>query len=135
MVKSVIREIVIIILLIIAILLVLGILFYDYNPSTKEIPTAVAEYTLPKELEEELSETFKATETQNIVQTYRVDASDLKIYEKSEDYVKGKPNPFSKATTQNNTGDSNTNSTSGNNTESNSTGGTGIQGSFLNTVK
>lgn len=132
MVKSVIREIVIIILLIIAILLVLGILFYDYNPSTKEIPTAVAEYTLPKELEEELSETFKATETQNIVQTYRVDASDLKIYEKSEDYVKGKQNPFSKATTQNS---NTTDSTTDNNTESNSTGGTGIQGNFLNTVK
>ena len=33
-------------------------------------------------------------ETQNIVKTYYIDASDLKGYERTRVYDKGKPNPF-----------------------------------------
>lgn len=133
MFKAVIKEIFIILLLIIAILLVLGILFYEYNPNSKKVPTAVAEYSMPKELQEELRETIETSEKQNIIHTYRVEADDLRVYENSEDYVKGKPNPFSKATTQNN--NTNNNNTNGNSTGDNSTGGTGIHGNFLNTIK
>lgn len=133
MFKAVIKEIFIIILLIIAILLILGILFYEYNPNSKKVPTAVAEYNMPKELQEELRETIETSEKQNIIHTYRVEAEDLRVYENSEDYVKGKLNPFSNATTQNN--NTNNNNTDGNSTGDNSTGGTGIHGNFLNTIK
>jgi len=140
MVKSVIKEMLIVILLVVAILLVLGILFYDYNPTTKKIPTAVETYSLPIEMQEELNETLQTTETQNLVQTYSVDREDLDGYEKTKDYEKGKPNPFSTSVTKennsNNTSNSNnTNSNSQTNTNDNSQQGSTGSGSFLNEVK
>lgn len=131
MVKSIIKEIGIIILLIIAILLVLGIIFYDYRPSTKKIPSTVAEYTLPQDMQEELEETIEATEKQNIIQTYRVDSKDLIRYERNDEYIKGKPNPFGKIESNNNSSNSSGNNTgsTGNNTNNSSSG------KFFNTVK
>lgn len=133
MVKSIIKEIMIILLLVIAILLVLGILFYDYRPSTKKIPSQVAEYSLPQDMQEELEETIQASEGQNIVKVYRVTSDDLKVHERNNDYVKGRPNPFDKIDeTSSGTG------TSGNNSSSSNTTGSGSQntssGKFLNNV-
>ena len=85
MIKSITKEIFIIILF---------ILFYDYRPSTKKIPVPVAEYILPDTVQEELDATIKALETQNIIKTYYIDASDLKGYERIKAYDKGKANPF-----------------------------------------
>ena len=136
MIKAIIKEIFIILLLMVAILLVLGILFYDYRPTVKKIPSAVAEYNLPEAMVEELEETIEASKTQNIVRTYRVDKEDLIIYEKSKDYNKGKINPFGKITTgEGSGGNSNGNSnTTGNSSNSSSSGNTS-SGSFLNDVK
>lgn len=92
MVKSIIKEIFIIILLIIAILFVLAVLFYDYRPSTKNISSISSKYNLPAEMQEELEQTI--TTTQNIVKTYKVDSDDLYNYQKSDDYEKGNINPF-----------------------------------------
>lgn len=129
MVKSIIKEISIIILLIIVILLVLGIIFYEYRPSTKKIPSTVAEYTLPQDMQEELEETIETTEKQNIIQTYRVDSKDLNRYERNDEYIKGKPNPFGKI--------ENTGSSSTDNNTSNSTNNTNnsSSGKYFNTVK
>ena len=133
MIKSIIKEIFIIILLVIAIILTLGIVFYDYRPSNKKIPSKVAEYTLSEEMSEELNETLTAAETQNIVKTYRVDSTDLGRYEESDDYNKGKPNPFaapsSTENSQNNTGSDTDNGNTVDDTQEN--GGEG----FFNTVK
>lgn len=136
MIKSIIKEIFIIILLVLAIILVLGIIFYDYRPSNKKIPSKVAEYTLSEEMSEELNETLTAAETQNIVKTYRVDSTDLGRYEESDDYNKGKVNPFAAPSSngensQNNTG--NGNSTNNENTSSGSEQNEGD--GFFNTVK
>lgn len=134
MIKTVIKEVLIIILLMIAILLVLGILFYDYNPTTVKIPTAVETYSLPTEMQEELEETLQTTETQNLVQTYSVDGKDLDRYERTKDYEKGKPNPFSPtATVEDSSNSSNNNSHT--NTNNNSQQGSTSSGSFLNEVK
>lgn len=130
MIKSIIKEMLIIILLIVMILLVLGILFYDYNPTTARIPTAVENYSLPIEMQDELNETIKTTETQNLVQTYSVDRYDLYDYEKSKDYEKGKPNPFAETATKENS-TSNKNQTNTNNSSQSSNN----SGSFLNEVK
>ena len=96
MVKSIIKEIIIILLLVITILLILGILFYDYRPSTKKIPSQVAEYTLPQDMQKELEETLQSSEGQNIIKVYRVTSDDLKIHERNNDYIKGRTNPFDK---------------------------------------
>ena len=45
MVKSIIKEIIIVLLLLIAIILALGVLFYEYIPSNKTVPS-VANFTL-----------------------------------------------------------------------------------------
>jgi len=92
MIKSMVKEIFIILLLIIIILLVLAMLFYKYIPSNKKIPTVVETYNLSEEIQDELNETI--LETKNIVKTYKVDSYDLYEYEKSNDYDKGKDNPF-----------------------------------------
>lgn len=101
MVKSIIKEIMIILLLIAAILLVLSILFYEYRPSAKKIPAQVKAYVLPEEMQEELNVTVEGVATQNIIKTYKVDSSDLKKYEKTNDYDKGKVNPFEEISTSN----------------------------------
>lgn len=125
MFKSIIKEVFIILLLILAILLILCVMFYDYRPNTKKIPSVVAEYALPEEMAIELNETINASETQNIVKTYQIDSDDLRRYANSNDYDQGKINPFAKMSSG--SGDS-TNNSQGN-------GQTGNQGSFLNTVK
>lgn len=141
MIKSIIKEIFIIVLMTIAIILVLGILLYEYNPTSKKTPNKVEAYTLPEDMQQELNETIAENEKQNIIKTYRVDANDLRIYESTNDYDKGRPDPFDKIGSS--TGSSNNNSATGNNTNSNSTGSSGAtnnnpqnnsQGSFLNTV-
>ena len=134
MIKSIIKEVFIIILLVVAILLVLGILFYDYNPATAKIPTAVEEYSLPIDMQQELNETIMSTETQNLVQTYSVDRDDLDDYERTKDYEKGKPNPFAASvTTENSTSNNNNNK---NQTSTNkSPQSSNNSGSFLNEVK
>lgn len=133
MVKSIIKEIIIILLLVITILLILGILFYDYRPSTKKIPSQVAEYTLPQDMQKELEETLQSSEGQNIIKVYRVTSDDLKIHERNNDYIKGRTNPFDKIdATSTGTG------SSSNNTNTSNSTGTGSQnpsgGKFLNNV-
>ena len=91
MVKSVIKEIFIILLLSIAILLILGILFYDYIPINKVVPEAET-YVTPNNVLEELND--EITESEKIEVTYEVTDADLNIYKQSGSYTEGKANPF-----------------------------------------
>ena len=129
MFKSIFKEIIIILLLIIAILLILGIILYDYNPITKKVPEKVAEYKLSEEMENELEETITAIETQNIVKTYEVTSDDLKRYERTNDYDKGKVNPFAWVAEENNTTNNSTSNGDGIGENANTS-----QGEFLNTT-
>lgn len=47
MIKSILKEIIIVLLLCAIILFVLGILFYDYNPINKVVPNKIA-YSVPE---------------------------------------------------------------------------------------
>ena len=76
MVKSIIKEVIITILLCVAILLVLSVLFYDYNPLAKTVPSKIA-YTTPENIKEEVEEEITELEKTNIV--YTIDGSDLNI--------------------------------------------------------
>lgn len=150
MFKSIMKEIFIIILLIIVILLMLSIGFYEYSPTSKKTPNKVKAYAIPEEVQNELDEIVVEDETQSIIKTYRVDAQDLKIYEKSKDYEKGNPNPFEKIKKEtvedtnntNNTGNDNNTNTTNDNNNSNTTNNSNQnntsqnipQGNFLNNV-
>lgn len=137
MVKSVIKEITIMLLLCIAIVLILGILFYDYIPTNKVVPKKEA-YTTPENVKEEIEE--RITELEKTEISYEITGSDLNIYKQSASYKPGKANPFAlvdnnevanNTTSQNQTNpnvnntntNQNTNVSTGNNsTKTNSTG-------------
>ena len=112
MLKSVIKEIFIILLLSIAILLILGILFYDYIPINRVVPQKEA-YSTPDEVKNEIDE--EIAESEKIEVTYEVTDADLNIYKQTGSYSEGKANPFALGST-----------TEGNNTnEENGANGTG----------
>ena len=92
MIKTIIKEIGIAALLLIAIFLVLGIVFYDYIPNNKTVPIKIQAYSMPEDIKEDLDKSIP--DEQRIVKTYSIDSTDLDIYEATNDYDKGKPNPF-----------------------------------------
>lgn len=123
MFKSVIKEIIIMLLLCIAIVLILGVIFYNYIPNNKAIPNKLAAYSTPENVKSEIDEQISENEKEEI--TYRIDAADLKLYKSTNGYTTGKSNPFSEISnienvdnTENNETKNNTN----NSVDKNSTG-------------
>lgn len=121
MIKSLIKEIVIMILLCIAIVLILGILFYNYIPSNKVVPTKEA-YRTPNNVKAEIEE--QITELNKIEISYEITDANLEIYKKSSSYKPGKSNPFALA-----------NTTGGNNTAGNTNNNGGDDGQTENQDK
>lgn len=126
MVKSIIKEIFIMLLLCIAIILILGVLFYDYIPTNKAVPNKLATYTTPENIETEINE--QVTELEKAEVSYEITSSDLSLYKQSHSYTSGKVDPFSASTSTNiengngsNT-NTNTNTNTTTNTDPNSTG-------------
>jgi len=109
MAKNIIKEIGIGLLLLISIALLLGILLYDYFPNNKTVPIEIQAYNMPDDIKLELEEAMP--EEQNIVRTYYIDSTDLNAYESTNDYDKGKANPFAEnsSNTQNTSDDSTVN--------------------------
>ena len=93
MTKSILKEIIIVLLLCLAIILVLGILLYDYVPISKTVPNQVA-YTTPEDVKQELSQSGTLDESE-VIMTYEVNNDDLNNYRRVKDYKPGKANPFS----------------------------------------
>ena len=125
MAKSIIKEIIIVLLLCLAIMLVLGILLYEYVPITKTLPNEVA-YTTPENVKQELLSSSDVDDTQ-VIMTYEVNQDDLNNYRRVQDYVPGKANPFSSYETTateptgngSSTGGSSSNSSSSNSSRGN----------------
>ena len=92
MVKSVIKEFIILILLLTAIVLLFALILYDYNPTNKTIPEHVAAYTLPDEVKTELESSLSGEE--RIVKTYQIDGADLNRYQKMDEYNPGRVKPY-----------------------------------------
>lgn len=120
MAKTILKEVIIFLLLLIVIALVLGVLFYDYIPNNKIVPTALKPYELSEEVQEELNETMSRS-SENIVKTYYIDSSDLSVYASTKDYNKGKVNPFEDYTSQQTTNSTVTNNNKNTTSASNST--------------
>ncbi len=127
MVKSVLKEIFIMLLLCIAIVLILGVIFYNYIPTNKTIPNKLAPYTTPENVKAEIDEKLTGTDKQEI--SYQIDGADLKLYSQSHAYTTGKINPFSASTSV----DENTNNT-GNSTNNGNTTNNGNAANNGNTV-
>ena len=108
MAKSIFKEIIIMLLLCVAILLILGVLFYDYIPSNKVVPSTIA-YSTPENIQEEIDEEVMEANKTKI--TYEITDADLNIYKQSNSYVAGKKDPFSLEENEENT--NNGESTSG----------------------
>lgn len=104
MFKSILKEIIIILLLCTVILFILSILFYDYNPLNKVVPNKIA-YSVPENIRNELQEDSMQEDLTIENKVYKIEGSDLNIYKKSHSYNPSKENPF--ASTQN--GSTNTN--------------------------
>ena len=92
MVSKIIKEVAIILLLALAIIVVAGILLYNYAPTNKVVPEKIS-YTTPENVKEEINSKTEE-ETTQVVMTYKIDATDLRNYQKINDYVAGKKNPF-----------------------------------------
>lgn len=125
-IKSIFKEICIMILLCVAIVLVLGVIFYDSIPSNKVVPSKLSAYTTPENVVTEINEEIAAMNKVEV--TYEIKGSDLTLYKQTHSYTPGKPDPFSASTstnTANPNGGSATNTSNGGNatnTDPNSTG-------------
>lgn len=80
------------ILIIACIGIVLTAIFYDKISLSKVIPET-QDYMLSEEMQQELENTILNGAEEMIV-NYYINATDLKKYEKTNEYVKGKSNPF-----------------------------------------
>ena len=99
--KAIIKEIFIILLLCIAICLIFGIVFYEYIPNNKVVPSKVEAYITSNTIKEEINQEIVNYPKQNY--TYEITNSDLTLYKKLESYDQGKANPFSAYSEQSNT--------------------------------
>ena len=108
--KSVLKEIIIILLLCCAICLILGVVFYDYIPTNKVIPSTVEPYTTSNTIKEERNQEITEFQKQTIVM--EITDSDLKIHKQERSYDSGKINPFAKSSS----GTTNTENGGGNTT-------------------
>ena len=94
MIKTIIKETFIIALLCAAILLVLSVLFYDYNPVVKVAPSTI-QYSTPDDVKTKIDGAdINTSMPDNPKRVYTIDGSDLTIYQKSQTYDPSKENPF-----------------------------------------
>ncbi len=127
--KSIIKEVTIIILLCLAICLILGIIFYTYIPSNIVVPENVEAYSTSNTIKEEIDEEIAEYPKENLV--FEITDSDLTLYRRTQSYDEGKANPFAASnstsigtdTTSNTTGNGSSNggNTSKGNSATNST--------------
>ena len=121
--KNIIKEIIIILLLTLAIILVLGVLLYGYVPANKIIPEKIS-YTTPEEAKSELEADINENDEELYID-YHIDSTQLNNYQKIQEYVPGKKNPFSSLESENETEtntNTNTNTSKDNQTQTTTSG-------------
>lgn len=119
--KSILKEILIIVLLCCAICLILGVVFYDYIPTNKVVPSTVEAYKTSNTVKEEINQEVVDYPKQNI--SFEITESDLRLYEQEDNFNSGKANPFAvisnTATGTNTSSNGGSSSTTTNNNTSN----------------
>lgn len=122
---EIIKDFIISLLIIVCIGVIFSIIFYDEISIGKVIPEA-EQYVLTNKMQKDLENT-KLDDAEEVIINYYIDASDLKKYEKTNEYIKGKSNPFAEIS-ENEIGN---NAITGDNTGSSSdTNNNNAQGGF-----
>ena len=91
--KTIFKEILLTLLVIVAIILVLAVVFYQYIPTNRAIPSKVTAYQASEEVSKEISEDANS-ELVEQHQTYEITDEDLSMYKKIDSYRPGKVDPF-----------------------------------------
>ncbi len=123
MAKTIIKEIFIVLLVTIAIGLVLAVIFYQFMPSNRIIPSEVMAYSAPEEVKEEISEAANE-ELSESIQVYEITDSDLDVFKSTKSYNPGKVDPFSASSPNDTSSGGNNTSGQGNSGNTGSTGNT-----------
>ena len=93
MFKTIIKEVSIILLITVAVGLILALIFYQYLPSNKIIPSKITAYSTPEEVAKEIEEDSQDELTpENKI--YTVTDADLSLYRSEKSYNPGKVDPF-----------------------------------------
>lgn len=90
--KNILKEISIFVLIVVAIILLLGVLLYEYIPTSKVVPTTIS-YQTPENLKAEIEEELIQDNSEVII-TYEINRADLNKYQEISSYLPGKQNPF-----------------------------------------
>ena len=91
--KSIVKQVIIILLACVAILLALALILYQYVPNNKTIPLKVEPYSAPENIKTEISETTQQ-ELNGQVEMYEITDEDLEMYRSTKSYNPGKSDPF-----------------------------------------
>lgn len=138
MAKKIIKEIIIFLLFTLAIILVLGVLLYEYVPSNKIIPEKIS-YTTPEKVKTELQTVVDESkdeeeEEKELYIDYHIDSTQINNYQKIQEYVPGRKNPFAAVEkTENTESTDNTTNSASNGQQNSSTSNTGSTTSQENT--
>lgn len=115
---EIIKDLIISILIVVCIVVILTVIFYDKISLSKVIPES-EEYLLSEEMQQGIEDSI-SEEEKEVVTKYYIDAADLKKYEQTKEYNKGKKNPFAEEATPTGNTVTNANETSLDNSENNS---------------
>ena len=88
----IIKDLIISILIVICMVVSFSVIFYDQISLSKVIPQS-EDYLLSEEMKKGIEDSI-SEEEKEVVTKYYIDAADLKKYEKTKEYNKGKKNPF-----------------------------------------
>lgn len=94
--KNIFKEILITLLIVVAVVLVLAVVFYQYIPSNRVIPSKVTAYQASEEVSKEIDEQENA-ELMEQQRTYEITDADLSMYKQNDSYRPGKVDPFAAA--------------------------------------
>ena len=94
MAKTILKQVVIILLMCGVLVLALAIVFYQYLPSNKVVPAKVTAYSTPSNRVAEITDGVTEKEFQSQNQTYELTDSDLQLFKSKKSYNPGKSDPF-----------------------------------------
>ncbi len=94
MTKTIFKEAFIILLTCVSIGLIIAIIFYQYMPNNRVIPSKVSAYATPDNVKEEIKSADDQYELAEQTQTYTITDADLSLYRKNQSYNPGKSDPF-----------------------------------------
>lgn len=94
-----IKEIIIMLLISLLTMLLLAIVLYKYVPNRKVVPEIVT-YKASEDVQDLLEDNIDTKkDSEEVILTYEVTSKDLDNYQKINEYVPGKTNPFAEAST------------------------------------